>query len=498
MADYIRPTATTTRYTAASSLVVNLTRDYGGSGGQEGALLNGLLAMGYDPAIVRSFADADPNRRFLNDAVTRALRAGVSQADIEKALRATRAAATGDPQGAIRALGVDPNNLPPESRSAFDAIANRQPLPFLDRGQTQPAGWSDTGRPMEQQRSGTGGPPKPAAPPPGQAPQQQAAGMPRGTGLPRSNVNAPSASSGIVNLPKLRPNAPPEEIEAYIRKHYGHAAWALSVPELRDIVLGLGSEFGRAGVIDIPESVVEGRLSGTEWWKTHSGPQRLAIEEKLSDPAQYNAKVEGKFAELGVIMGQVGFTVPEGRLRQIAASAYDMGWNQAEMRAALAAEFDYNPETGEEDSSRIVADLRAQASDYLVPLSEGTIDQWGRQLIAGTSTAEDFTAYTKNVAKGLFAHYATDIDAGRTVKQIADPFVEMAARDLEMTADQIDLMDPKWRKALELDPETGQPMQPSKWQRLLRSDSSYGWDRTQNAKAEASEFARKIAESFGQ
>lgn len=498
MAEYIQTTPTTTRYSRTSSTVVRLTEPYGGSGGQEGALLNGLLAMGYDPALVRSLADADPNRRYLDDAVTRALRAGISEADIQKALTATRAAATGDPQGAIRALGVDPNNLPPESRAAYDAIANRQPLPFLDRGQTAPAtpaGWGQWGD-FREQRSGSTAPPPPSGEPPPQQQSKTTTGTGLGAGQGTGTTTGTQTTPGIANLPRLSPTASDEEVAAYIRKYYGYSAWALDVPELRGMMLQLGKEFAGAPV---DEKVIEGRLSSTDWWKTHSDQQRLAIEERNSDPATYNAKVEAKYRELGLVVGQYGgFNVPEGRLRQIAKEAYDNGWNMGEMRSAIAAEFDYNPETGEEEGTKILADLRQTASDYLMPLSEQTIDTWGRQIIAGTSTTEDFNAYTRNMAKGMFAHYASDIDAGRTIRQIADPFVEMAARDLELTADQIDLMDPKFRKALEVDPKTGQPMQLSQWQRTIRSDSAYGWDYTQNAKAEASEFARKIAESFGQ
>lgn len=345
-------------------------------------------------------------------------------------------------------------------------------------------------------------PPAPApAPPPPPAPQQpapkpagpspqQPAQRPAGT----QTTTAP-ASPGLRNLPSLPTNAPPEQVEAYIRKHYGYHAWILDIPELRSRMIELGRQF--AGAPEISDAAVEGALMDTQWWKTHEADQRLAIEEKATDPATYNAKVEGKFRSLASLAGQIGFAPNEARLRQMAITAYDGGWNEVEMRAALAAEFDYNPEIGQEAQSVIVGDLRRIASDYLVPLGEQTIDQWGRQIIAGTATNETFTEYAKNMAKSMFGHYAADIDAGRTVKQIADPFVQMAARDLELTSDQINLEDAKWRRALEVDPDTGQPMQLSKWQRTIRSDSSYGWDSTQGARAEAAEFARKIAESFG-
>lgn len=499
MAGYRTPGQGMKNVSSKSRPVMDLLGDRG-LDSQEAELLNGLVAMGFDPALVRTFADADPNRRYLNDAITRALRAGIPEYAIRGALDSIRKAAQGDPQGALAALGVaDPNQLPAESRAVYDSIANRQPLPFLDRGQIAPA--PPPSGDFRDQRSGAPmpapaapAPPPPAGPAPLQEPQPKAG--PAGTlgGTLAGKTTTGAASPGLRNLPTLAPNASEEEVTKYIRKWYGFAAWILDVPDLRAEMIGLARDFAGA---PLDELAVEGRMKNTAWWKTHEADERKAIEEKMTDPATYNAGVEGKFRTLASLAGQLGFTPNEARLRNIARTGYDLGWSEVEMRSALAAEFDYNPETGQEDQSRIVADLRSQASDYLVPLSEQTIDQWGRQIIAGTSTNEDFTAYAKSMAKGMFAHYANDIDAGRTVKQIADPFIQTAARDLELTEDQIDLMDPRWRKALELDPETGQPMQLSKWQRTIRSDSSYGWDYTQNARAEASEFASKIAEAFG-
>lgn len=362
------------------------------------------------------------------------------------------------------ALFFGPTNEPPKAAPPTSAASAPQPTPT----------------------------PAPAPAAPAAAPTGPTA-TPSGT-LGARTTTAAQQTPGIKALPTLPPNASEDEVVKYIRKWYGYSAWTLDVPELRQFMIGLTREFAGS---DVDEARIEGALSATDWWKTHEGDQRKAIEERMSDPASYNAGVEGRFRTLASLAGQVGVQVSEGRLRNIARDAYDFNWDQAEMRAALANEFDYNPDTGAQDQSRIVGDLRQLASDYLVPLGEQTIDQWGRQIVAGTATNEDFTEYAKNMAKSMFGHYAADIDAGRTVKQIADPFVQMAARDLELTPDQINLEDAKWRRALEVDPDTGQPMQLSKWQRMIRTDSSYGWDYTQNARAEASDFARKIAESFG-
>lgn len=529
--------------TRSSRTVDRLVGDYGGADADEVQVLNGLVALGYDPALIRSFSDADPDRRFLGDAVARALRAGVKSEDIDRALRYNKVAV--EDHSSLRglhlaeALGFDANKvsaeanrlagmqgrreptadqwaeaaarvggLNPDAARSFTSYARSEHADFVGKdvqqgappGAPAPAGTSAAApapgrvlpgdvRAVETQQA------KAAAKPPAQSLQQPKPG-PAGTlgGTLGGGEKTAPASAGLRALPTLDPNAPPDKVMEYIRKWYGFTAWTLDIPELREQIIQLARDF--AGT-EINELTVEGRLKNTQWWKTHEGDQRLAIEEKMSDPATYNAKVEGKFRTLASLAGQIGFQPNEARLRQMAIQAYDGGWNEAEMRAGLSAEFDYNPDTGQEDQSAIVGDLRQIASDYLVPLSEQTIDQWGRQIVAGTANNEAFTQYAKNMAKGMFSHYASDIDAGRTVKQIADPFVQVAARDLELTEDQIDLMDSKWRRALENDPETGQPMQLSKWQRLIRTDSGYGWDSTQNARAEASEFARKIAESFG-
>src|SRR2546430_15001266 len=85
-------------------------------------LLTGLLALGYDPAQVQGLSDRDPSRRFLGDAVTRALDNGVSEADIRRAISFDQVARTEhDPvrrvQGLAQALGVDMGKV--------SAIANR-------------------------------------------------------------------------------------------------------------------------------------------------------------------------------------------------------------------------------------------------------------------------------------------------------------------------------------------------------------------------------------
>jgi hypothetical protein len=40
-------------------------------------------------------------------------------------------------------------------------------------------------------------------------------------------------------------------------------------------------------------------------------------------------------------------------------------------------------------------------------------------------------------------------------------------------------------------------MTSGEWEIMLRSDAKYGWDKTNNAKAEARQLATSIAQAFG-
>lgn len=494
MADYIRPTATTTKYSRTDSLVIDLTRDYGASAGQEAALLNGLLAMGYDPAIVRSFADADPNRRYLDDAITRALRAGVPRADIEKALRATRLAATGDPQGAIRELGVDPNNLPPDSRAVYDQIANRQPLPFLDRGQTQPAatiasGWSDMGRPVEQQRSGGGGPRPPVetrTPDTPAPPGQRAPGTV--TQLPGAGTPAAAADT----TPALGAGASEEAVRAYVRRHYSQYAWMLDVPDIAN-VMREAAEKGWAS------DEVWGAFIASPWYKKTEPDVRTWTEKKSIDPAGAKEAVGKQKTVLRNQALGLGINIPAADLDALAEDSLKFNWDDNELRAALGRYYEYDPKNLLGAAQATSNHLRQQAREWLVPIDDATLGKWTEQVIRGEATTDYFDTYLAQQARSLFPQLEEPISRGVAPSQWMAPYVSIAAQTLEMDPEKIDLRDTKWLRAInQVDEKGGRtPMTLYDWENLLKTDESYGYDKTRAGRDHGAALARSISKRFG-
>ena len=575
-----------------SGTVNDLVRPAGGTEADEAFLLNGLVVLGVPPETVAAFSDRDPRRRYLADAVVRALGSEqVTRDQVRRAIAIGRAiVGEGSVSERMRpvaeAFGIDWKRYLDEAYRLAGMGGRREPTPDQWvaalragdlRGQLKGDWVGNFTRGLTGERAF---PPKAQAPPPpparGAAPAparrvlpgdvRQAdrapaptgggeipAGVPtdpagvmnlqrllneRGAGLAvdgkygpktraahqtygRGGTVAPAARSGTLGgtlgetfapaaggpvtggaaPPPLAADASDAEVEAYIRRNYGFAAWVLEVPDIRGAIVDVARSLGGVPMDEATiDSMLENRLLNTEWWKTHSATQRVRLEERHEDPAQYNKGVETEYRNLGVLAGQIGVDVPEGRLREIARQAYDFGWDQAEQRAALAAEFDYNPDTGSQATSKVVGDLRQRAGQYLVPLSEATIDEWGRKVVAGTASPDAIDGYLKEQAKVLLPGFAAQIDAGLTPDALVEPYRQTIARELGTDPTAVDFLDPKWNRFLNTpDAKTNAPRVMSHFeiQRTIRSDPTYRWDESDVAQKEATEFATQLAERFG-
>jgi hypothetical protein len=136
---------------------------------------------------------------------------------------------------------------------------------------------------------------------------------------------------------------------------------------------------------------------------------------------------------------------------------------------------------------------------YMIDMSDDAMNMYARQVASGGSDAAQFQKETVERAKGKFPALAGALDQGLTVKQIADPYVQLAAKELEIPDTAVDLADPKWSRALQGFDEGGKPrtMTLYEWQRTIRTDAAYGYDRTSSARDQAAQIGESIARTFG-
>lgn len=514
--------------TRTSARVKDAVRDYGGGGGDEAQLLNGLVALGYDPQLVRSFSDADPNRRFLNDAVTRALRAGVNEADVKRALAASKAAASaGDPVLRVRdvaqALGLDMvkvsqaatrlagqsgraqpaaeqwvaavnevGGLNPDAAGTFSSLAQNQPAAFLYKGQAAPPapaapatqgpaipspGRAPAGPVGGPRMQVTGPAPAPAAPRPAPAPAAPRVPAPGGSPPPADTT------------PKLAPNASPADALQFIKEHYGYGAWIFEQPQVRDVLISAAKDGHWS------DARLNGALGATDFFKANDGNVVKWLNTESNDPATARALVEKKVNDVITKAQTLGMDLDPERARQIATDANKFNWDDTQLTKAVGHEYHYNPTMAQKGIAKTIRDT---ARLYGIPMTDSGLDEWGRKVGSGDATADDFKATMIGQAKSLFPTLAGDLDRGATVKDIFDPYAKLAATTLGVDESSIDILDPKWQRPLQsTDGKNPTRMSTYDWTKTLRTDAAYGWDTTDNARQEAADFAHRLRQGFG-
>lgn len=335
------------------------------------------------------------------------------------------------------------------------------------------------------------------------------------------------------------------ELRQYVREAYGAYAAFLDMPEVGPILLEAAREgYSRERLL--------GALSNTNWWRSTSESQRTWDAEEITDPASTRQKTDNRIAELRSMATRAGLVLEDSAAQNLARLSLRSAFSEAQLREAAAAEAERNPVTASAARQSVTATgLRRIANDYAVRLSDEAISQWASRIGFGVDTNENFQEYVKEFAKSAYQSIAPDLDRGVSVRQWMDPYLQMAGSLLEMDPSTVDLTDPKWLAVLQQPAETFapavgrrttpkvdastsntqvpagtpllpgqmqappaaqgisanvgnppaqggfQPMTLARWAQELRTSEKYGWDRTNNAKAEARQLADQLAKAFG-
>jgi hypothetical protein len=494
-------------------------------------LLNGLLALGYDPAQVASFSDRDPNRKYIGDAIARAERAGISDDDIKKAISFDQVARTEhDPirrvQGLASALGLDMNAISqranalggkPEdwitaatearggefasmggtrstmgtdiARQTFRAYARSQQATYIGKGDVRQAAPAAPGTPLSA--TPPGGPPgalpsPPAKPPITPAPPGSAAQKAAAAGATGGVGGGTKADTSTLPKPMN-----PADAETIIRQRYGYMASLLDIPDIHKILYGIADG-------SIAPDEFDHQLMATDWARTRNDAQQAWEILKATKPTEAEAQLTTSADQVKSFAVGLGFKLDDDTAKEIATSALSMGWDLTQTRSAVASHYQFV--TGQSATAGIASQLKTKAADYLLPMSDQAITQWGQQLISGTSTIDDFTDYARNQAKAQYPGLGAwlDADPKRTVKQFTDPYAQQAANILEIPPDQVDFTSPKYQALFgKLDPKTGERsiMTGPEWASYLKQQPD--WQYTKNAHDTVASLTSAMAQTFG-
>lgn len=284
----------------------------------------------------------------------------------------------------------------------------------------------------------------------------------------------------------------PVDPTQFARETYGYLSYFLDDPEI-------GSFLKQAAEKGWSKEVMQGELFKTQWWQKQSETTRNWLALSKTDPATAEFQISQRTADLSNKASVLGIGLTPDRARQIATDSLRYGWNDTQLQTALANEINFSGvQVG--GIATLMQGLTQASGDYLIPISTPTLQSWTKQIIGGTQTEENFKAYLITQAKSLFPYLANALDTGMSVRQYVDPYVQMAAKTLELNPADIDLTQAKWLAPLQrVDPATGQRgvMSLSDWDREMRMNPTYGYDRTQGARDQAASLSADLARMFG-
>lgn len=280
----------------------------------------------------------------------------------------------------------------------------------------------------------------------------------------------------------------------------------------RDMFPALGALVNLPGVQEtILKAAAEGwdngklqaALENTSYWKTTTRQQRAWDVAVATDPATAQRQFFLGAKRVQDMRLKLGVEITEDDYTRIASDAVRNGWSDDVTRTALLgahAARGYRPAAGG-DFGGTVTQLRSLAKDYGVTISDETLYAHATRLLDGAMDEVGAADYMRNQAKSRYARNAqlvAALDAGLSVRQFADPYVQTAAKELAINPEIVDLSQSKWARFLEESPEPGQQgMTLDQWRQIVRSDEQYGWDRTQAARDEAAQLTAQLGRKFG-
>lgn len=251
------------------------------------------------------------------------------------------------------------------------------------------------------------------------------------------------------------------------------------------------------------QAQIEYALEGTDYYKNTPKTERQWDVLRLTDPATANQMASEAADKLKLIAKNLGVELTPELEWTLVGDALRGQWSDSEIRQnfinAVKAGGSVIPATGVGNTQGARSQITQLAKQYGVTLGSQAIDQWALGLQDGSVTQDGLQAYLIEQAKSLYPGLAGALDSGITVRQYADPYVQLAVKELGINPNDFDLADPKWGAALQQVDAQGNrtALTLQSWQSRLRSDPIYGYDMTTGARDQAAQFAGQIAQTFG-
>jgi hypothetical protein len=287
----------------------------------------------------------------------------------------------------------------------------------------------------------------------------------------------------------------PADWEKAAREAYGSYYDAIkNIPELRDFI----NELMTGPILSDPQ--FKAKLQQTNWWKTTTAAARDFVRRQVEDPATLQTQIDNSKADMRQRALALGLSVDDATLTKVVTDQIKFGWGEQVTLDYLGQQSLGTTEGAARLRQGFYGQqVREKAAQYGIPLSDVTFTNWVSKIATGSENLTSFETYVREQAKVLYPALSNGLDRGLSFTDLTSPYAVQASRILEIPAEQIDFSDPRWARAFTSRNDKGEQIQMSygEWADYLRSDPSFGWEYTDQAKSQAYDLALEIGKMFG-
>lgn len=279
----------------------------------------------------------------------------------------------------------------------------------------------------------------------------------------------------------------PEELAS----EYGFAySFLNSIPELKTL-------FGKYVNETWTKEKFMAEVRNTKWWQENSETQRQIQNMKKADPATYEANLGATKIQVQQLAAEMGAIIPPAKIGKIAAQVLETGLSEDGLRNILGGYVNFTKGTLRGEAGAYANAIKKFAYDQGVNLDDQTVKNQAALVGRKLATELDFRNQITQQAISAFPGYKQQLEAGQTMMDIATPYVQVMAQELDLAPSSITLNDPLIKQALNGVNADGKPtgMDQTTFVGRLRNDPR--WSKTQGAQDEAMKIGYSVLKSMG-
>jgi NlpC/P60 family len=242
----------------------------------------------------------------------------------------------------------------------------------------------------------------------------------------------------------------------------------------------------------------QAEVKNSNWWKKNSETVRQAQVLQKTDPATYKASMEAARVAARQLAVKAGAILSDKNTETLAKNMVWYGWQDAQVSNFLGQYIKFSDEkTLGGVAGQAAKAIKEEAYKNGVPVTEQSILNNAAYLVRGLTTMEKVQASLREQAAGLFPAFAEQIQAGASVQDLAQPYVQVMAQELGMPETDVDAFSPKVKQALNRTDAKGQPqpMDLNTFTQMVRNDPQ--WRKQSGVADKTMNIGRQVLADMG-